>query len=328
MQIRRIGRDMPGSNWHTYPFDPDGHTNELYYGIEQIGWDGLSQAARHARARLPRARPTCRRSPSSRRSRTRWREGIDLAAGYRHVETRRPNTTSAASCCRGRSRSCKHRAGAALRRRYGRGARASTATMLGLAVTEEVTWQRPSLRLPALQHRAPLDRALPDGAAREARPVAAHDAACRFGMQLGDYRQLRDAVALPARARASRIKYLPPELFPGIDYAAFAIDPDGHAIQLYYYMEQIGWDGRPRPASAARSTTTTGRKRSTRSPTPTWARPFWGRGADRPTPSGVAQGRVSDPPLPYPGLGKECRPRVRHQAPADAVDQRRPGPGV
>ena len=35
--IQRSGRDMPGSNWHTYVYDPDGHTNEIYYGIEQIG---------------------------------------------------------------------------------------------------------------------------------------------------------------------------------------------------------------------------------------------------------------------------------------------------
>src|SRR6267378_1681564 len=42
-QIRRAGRDLPGSNWHFYPPDPDGHTNELYYGIEQIGWDGYSK---------------------------------------------------------------------------------------------------------------------------------------------------------------------------------------------------------------------------------------------------------------------------------------------
>src|SRR5213075_2562780 len=39
------------------------------------------------------------------------------------------------------------------------------------------------------------------------------------------------------------------ELYPGIDYSAFAIDPDGFAFQLYYYMEQIGWDGKPRPAA-------------------------------------------------------------------------------
>ena len=37
VELIRTGRDMPGSNWHTYAFDPDGHTNELYYGIEQVG---------------------------------------------------------------------------------------------------------------------------------------------------------------------------------------------------------------------------------------------------------------------------------------------------
>ena len=40
---QRSGRDMPGSNWHTYLLDPDGHSNELYYGIEQIGWNGHSK---------------------------------------------------------------------------------------------------------------------------------------------------------------------------------------------------------------------------------------------------------------------------------------------
>src|SRR5713226_285378 len=32
-KLQRSGRDMPGSNWHTYLNDSDGHTNELYYGI-------------------------------------------------------------------------------------------------------------------------------------------------------------------------------------------------------------------------------------------------------------------------------------------------------
>jgi hypothetical protein len=69
-----------------------------------------------------------------------------------------------------------------------------------------------------------------------------------FGLQVASYRQLRDAVAFLERAGV-RVRRLPPELSPGIDYSAFAIDPDGHALQLYYYMEQIGWDGKPRPAS-------------------------------------------------------------------------------
>jgi catechol 2,3-dioxygenase-like lactoylglutathione lyase family enzyme len=37
----RIGRDMPGSNWHVYVRDPDGHTVELY-GMEQVGLLGNS----------------------------------------------------------------------------------------------------------------------------------------------------------------------------------------------------------------------------------------------------------------------------------------------
>ena len=32
VRIQRVGRDMPGSNWHVYVYDPDGHTNEFYYG--------------------------------------------------------------------------------------------------------------------------------------------------------------------------------------------------------------------------------------------------------------------------------------------------------
>jgi hypothetical protein len=39
---------------------------------------------------------------------------------------------------------------------------------------------------------------------------------------------------------------------PGIDYSAFALDPDGHCIQLYYYMEQVGWDGRARTPAERR----------------------------------------------------------------------------
>ena len=35
--IGRVGRDMPGSNWHVYPYDPEGHRNELYYGKPHLG---------------------------------------------------------------------------------------------------------------------------------------------------------------------------------------------------------------------------------------------------------------------------------------------------
>jgi hypothetical protein len=72
-----------------------------------------------------------------------------------------------------------------------------------------------------------------------------------FGVEVGSYAQLRDAVRFLKSRRVTFVD-LPPELHPGIDYAAFALDPDGHCIQLYYYMEQLGWDGRVRQASQRR----------------------------------------------------------------------------
>src|SRR5438105_3754220 len=43
LTITHVGRDMPGSNWHTYFLDPEGHNNEVFYGMEQIGWDGITK---------------------------------------------------------------------------------------------------------------------------------------------------------------------------------------------------------------------------------------------------------------------------------------------
>jgi catechol 2,3-dioxygenase-like lactoylglutathione lyase family enzyme len=76
-----------------------------------------------------------------------------------------------------------------------------------------------------------------------------------FGIELGSYAQLREAVAFLKSRGVEIIDSIPPELYPGIDYSAFALDPDGHCIQLYYYMEQIGWDGRVRPPSERRKVT-------------------------------------------------------------------------
>jgi hypothetical protein len=76
-----------------------------------------------------------------------------------------------------------------------------------------------------------------------------------FGVQVGSYAQLKEAVAF---LRSNGIKFvdsIPPELYPGIDYSAFALDPDGHCIQLYYYMEQVGWDGRVRTPAERRRVT-------------------------------------------------------------------------
>jgi catechol 2,3-dioxygenase-like lactoylglutathione lyase family enzyme len=81
--------------------------------------------------------------------------------------------------------------------------------------------------------------------------VSPHTTCMAFGVELANYRQLREAAAF-LKAQGCTFVDIPPELYPGIDYAAFALDPDGHCIQLYYYMEQIGWDGRVRSATERR----------------------------------------------------------------------------
>ena len=74
-----------------------------------------------------------------------------------------------------------------------------------------------------------------------------------FGLQLANYQQLKDAVSF-LRDNGVRVEtdIIPPELHPGIDYAAYAFDPDGHCLELYYYMEQLGWDGKTRPKELRR----------------------------------------------------------------------------
>jgi catechol 2,3-dioxygenase-like lactoylglutathione lyase family enzyme len=121
---------------------------------------------------------------------------------------------------------------------------------MGLKVTEEVTWNGHRcvfLRANTEHHSL----AIYPTALREELGLSPHTSLFSCGFQVADYTQLRNAVSF-LQEQGVTIRKLPPELFPGIDYSAFAVDPDGHLIQLYYYMEQIGWDGRPMPAAQRR----------------------------------------------------------------------------
>ncbi|MEE8332297.1 MAG: VOC family protein [Alphaproteobacteria bacterium] len=243
--IRRSGRDTPGSNWHVYPFDPDTHVNELYYGIEQIGWDGHSKPPIFRERGFQKA-PDLPQISEYAEVEAALGKGADLAAGYRHESTLE----------------AKYDVGGILLPRPFKVTRIGPVRLfvddvdqalsfyrdrLGMTLTEEVTWNGHRcafLRVNTEHH----SMALYPKALREELGLSPHTTLMSFGTQVGDYGQLRDAVSFLGDNDVE-IKYLPPELFPGIDYSAFAIDPDGHAIQLYYYMEQIGWDGKARPAT-------------------------------------------------------------------------------
>ena len=82
-KIDRYGRD-PGSNWHTYFPDPVGHCNELEYGIEQVGWDGLSKPDKmwpwiQGHPDLPYKAEATELADAV-------KEGIDLTSGYRWID--------------------------------------------------------------------------------------------------------------------------------------------------------------------------------------------------------------------------------------------------
>ncbi len=246
--IQRSGRDMPGSNWHTYFYDLDGHTNELYYGIEQVGWNGYSKP-RPMYARGFRQAPELPQISELEEVEQALREGIDLQAGYRFVETSPaaydvdgvllPRPFKIVRLGPVRLFVADIAAAEAFYRRY-----------LGFATTEEVTWRGHRcvfLRANTEHHSL----ALYPLALRDALGLSPHTTCMALGVQVANYRQLRDAVGF-LRGEGVEVRELPPELTPGIDYSAYALDPDGHAVQLYYYMEQVGWDGRPRPRELRR----------------------------------------------------------------------------
>jgi catechol 2,3-dioxygenase-like lactoylglutathione lyase family enzyme len=163
-RVLRSGRDLPGSNWHFYPPDTEGHINELYYGIEQIGWDGFSKPRALHKVRYEKPPPLPHRSEYAEVQEA-LGGGLRVESGYSAREPgeekfdvggvllARPFKVVRIGPVR------RRRGGAVLSRRArpcaGRGSHV----------------RRRTLRFPAGEHRAPFAGALPAQAAREARPV-------------------------------------------------------------------------------------------------------------------------------------------------------------
>src|SRR4030095_2444971 len=81
--------------------------------------------------------------------------------------------------------------------------------------------------------------------------LSEHSTCMSFGVEVGSYTQLREPDTYLKSNGVTFVDSIPPELYPGIDYSAFALDPDGHCIQLYYYMEQVGWGWKARAGAEA-----------------------------------------------------------------------------
>ena len=252
IRIQRVGRDMPGSNWHVYVYDPDGHTTELYYGIDQIGWNRLSKPREMYYRGFGEKPPLPQMSETAELAEAK-EKGIDIFSGHR------PN---------GRLAETFDVEGVLLPRPFkitkigpvrlfvddvGR-AEDFYLRHLGFAKSEEVVWRGARcvfLRCGAEHHSV----ALYPKELRDTLGLRRDNSCLSFGIELGSYTQLREAVKFLKSRGATFVDSIAPELYPGIDYSAFVLDPDGHCIQLYYYMEQVGWDGKVRPASERRQVT-------------------------------------------------------------------------
>ncbi len=251
VEVVRIGRDMPGGNWHVYFRDPDGHQNEMYYGIDQIGWQHRSRPyAMYYRGF--RERPPLPQMSESDEIEEAIAKGIDVQSGYRGTETG----------------TATHDVGGILLRRPFKITRIGPVSifvsdvdasakfyteLLGFVQTEEVTIKGHSCRFLRASSEHHILALFPKGLRAELN-LNDRTSLAMFGLEVGSYRQLRDAIEF-LRVRGWKIlSGLPSEIHTGIDYAGFVLDPEGHCMMLYYYMEQIGWDGRPRPPELRRAT--------------------------------------------------------------------------
>ena len=246
--IDRSGRDMPGSNWHTYMRDPEGSRNELYYGMEQIGWIGRSKPKPMHNRRFTEA-ATLPQIPEFKEVDDAVAAGVDVLSGVRHEE-KMPLDYQVSGTSLGRPFKITNIGPIRLMAENVDKVAAFYRDTLGFDVTEEVTWKG---------HRCLFLRCNTDHHCVSIYPLSIrndlelpHKTTCfSFGIKVYDYQQLKDSVAF-LKKHGVRILHYPPELFPGMDYTAFAADPDGNLIQIYYYMEQIGWDGKPKPENLRR----------------------------------------------------------------------------
>ncbi|HTE79388.1 MAG TPA: VOC family protein [Reyranella sp.] len=249
VEIRRVGRDMPGSNWHTYIRDPDGHTVELYYGMEQIGWDGRSKPT-DMYYRAFREQPEMPQISEAEEIRDALAKGIDINSGNT-VRDRSAQEFVVAGVKLPRPFKVTNIGPMSLFVADIGASEAFYTEVMGFAATEEVIYKGHRcvfLRNGSEHHSLSL---MPK-ALRSVLGLNPDTTVASMGVQVGSYQQLRDAVAFLKKEGVRFSEAIPAELYPGVDYAAHIVDPAGHVLMLHYYMERVGWDGKPRPAALRR----------------------------------------------------------------------------
>lgn len=247
-KLQRVGRDMPGSNWHAYVYDPDGHINELYYGIEQVGWDGYSKP-RSMYHRGFREAPELPQINEFQEVQDAMASGDDLH-GYRYVDELEAKY-NVQGVMLPRPFKITRIGPVSIFVEDLDASEAYYRDILGFTTSEEtqIDGRRVAFMRSNTEHHS---LGLYPMALRDKLGMSPHTTSMSFGVQVANYRQLKDACDF-LEANGVRVDRNPPAATrPGMDYVAHAFDPDGHCIQIYHYMEQVGWDGKVKPQSQRR----------------------------------------------------------------------------
>ncbi|MGZ8477036.1 MAG: VOC family protein [Candidatus Binatia bacterium] len=250
VEVMREGRaGGGGSQFHLYVWAPDEQIFELYYGIEQISWNGYARpvAMRHGTA----VAPSEAQLPDYQLITEDINKGVPVLDGARYVS----------------EMPLKYNVDGVLLPQPFKITRVGPVKLfvddyerlkrwhmevLGFTLTEEVEWQGERCAFLRCNNEHHSLGIFPKSW-RKKLGLSETTSNLSFGLHLANYRQLQDAVQF-LRGHGVRVEtdIIPPELHPGIDYAAYAFDPDGHCLELYYSMEQVGWDGKPRPQELRR----------------------------------------------------------------------------
>ncbi|MFT3728104.1 MAG: VOC family protein [Terricaulis sp.] len=244
----RYGRDFPGSNWAVYAYDPDGFRVELFYGIEQIGWDRRSKPVQLYS--MPDYTPQLPERAELSEIKAAETNHPNMGAGFRPAEDA-PFAYDVGGVMLQRPFAINRLGPVYLFVEDVDRSEAFYTRHFGLVCTETIIWR--GHRAAFLRHGADHHViGLFPAALRGTLELDQRTKLFSFGIELGSYQQLRDAVAWLRRRGLQVRTDLPRELRPGIDYAALVQDPSGHAALLYCGMEQVGWEGKPRAAGERR----------------------------------------------------------------------------
>jgi catechol 2,3-dioxygenase-like lactoylglutathione lyase family enzyme len=250
--VWRVGRDMPGSNWAVYFTDPDGHTVELFYGMEQIGWDRRSKPFAAFGQYRTSVLPAVPQPAELEEIRSVVSSGADTGSGNQWDDAQ-PAIYNVGGVLLPRPFKVVNSGPISLFVADLDMSVAFYRDRMGLAVTEESYWlgQRVvHLRTGTEHHTITL---LPIGLRKSLR-LDPRTTLMGYGLQVGSYRQLRDAAEFLSNNGYEMVE-LPSEVHTGIDYALHLVDPEGHCVQLYHEMEQVGSAGTPMSPAERRRVT-------------------------------------------------------------------------